>query len=353
MPARAWVELDCRILPGTTEADVEREVRARLGDGLRYELELAGAPDRGQLLAGRRAGPRRHPRRSSPTRGSRSTCSRPWARASPTRSTCARRPARRRTASPRSSARRSTCSPPATTTRTSASTSTTCCCRPASTSTSRSGCSGEGPRAGDHGRVAAARRAQRDHRRRRASGSATPPSSRATPRGPASRWSCRTTANVWADGVYAGHHRLNGNGEMTGLPWLEEVGPAALPDRADQHPQRRRGARRPGRPRGRASDPTASRPGRSRWSPRPGTATSTTSTASTSPRRTRGRRTSRRSRRPGRRGLGRRRHRDDLPRVQGRHRHRLAPGAGRHRHGRAGPSASSCRPTTAGASGSR
>ena len=38
MPARAWVELDCRILAGTTEADVEREVRARLGDGLRYEL---------------------------------------------------------------------------------------------------------------------------------------------------------------------------------------------------------------------------------------------------------------------------------------------------------------------------
>lgn len=38
MPARAWVELDCRILPGTTEADVERAVRARLGDGLRYEL---------------------------------------------------------------------------------------------------------------------------------------------------------------------------------------------------------------------------------------------------------------------------------------------------------------------------
>ena len=38
MPARAWVELDCRILAGTTEADVEREVRARLGDDLRYEL---------------------------------------------------------------------------------------------------------------------------------------------------------------------------------------------------------------------------------------------------------------------------------------------------------------------------
>jgi acetylornithine deacetylase/succinyl-diaminopimelate desuccinylase-like protein len=34
MPSRAWVELDCRILPGTTEAEVEAAVRARLaGDG--------------------------------------------------------------------------------------------------------------------------------------------------------------------------------------------------------------------------------------------------------------------------------------------------------------------------------
>ncbi|CUR60192.1 putative Peptidase M20 [metagenome] len=38
MPSRAWVELDCRILPGTTEDDVERAVRDRLGDGLAYEL---------------------------------------------------------------------------------------------------------------------------------------------------------------------------------------------------------------------------------------------------------------------------------------------------------------------------
>ena len=30
--------------------------------------------------------------------------------------------------------------------------------------------------------------------------------------------------NVWSDPVYAGYHRLNGNGEMTGLPWLDEVG---------------------------------------------------------------------------------------------------------------------------------
>ncbi|TIC80463.1 M20/M25/M40 family metallo-hydrolase [Nocardioides sp. GY 10113] len=39
MPARASVELDCRILPGTSAADVERAVRARLGDDLPYDLE--------------------------------------------------------------------------------------------------------------------------------------------------------------------------------------------------------------------------------------------------------------------------------------------------------------------------
>ncbi len=39
MPARAAVELDCRILPGTTEADVDRAVRARLGQDLPYDLE--------------------------------------------------------------------------------------------------------------------------------------------------------------------------------------------------------------------------------------------------------------------------------------------------------------------------
>lgn len=39
MPARASVELDCRILPGTSEADVERAVRSRLGADLPYELE--------------------------------------------------------------------------------------------------------------------------------------------------------------------------------------------------------------------------------------------------------------------------------------------------------------------------
>ncbi len=38
MPSRAWVELDCRIPPGTSEADVEAAVRERLGSGLDYEL---------------------------------------------------------------------------------------------------------------------------------------------------------------------------------------------------------------------------------------------------------------------------------------------------------------------------
>jgi acetylornithine deacetylase/succinyl-diaminopimelate desuccinylase-like protein len=39
MPARASVELDCRILPGTTEADVEALVREVIGTDVHYELE--------------------------------------------------------------------------------------------------------------------------------------------------------------------------------------------------------------------------------------------------------------------------------------------------------------------------
>jgi acetylornithine deacetylase/succinyl-diaminopimelate desuccinylase-like protein len=38
MPSRAWVELDCRILPGATTTDVETAVRRRLGDSLSYDL---------------------------------------------------------------------------------------------------------------------------------------------------------------------------------------------------------------------------------------------------------------------------------------------------------------------------
>jgi acetylornithine deacetylase/succinyl-diaminopimelate desuccinylase-like protein len=38
MPARATVDVDCRILPGATRADVEQRVRALLGDDIPYEL---------------------------------------------------------------------------------------------------------------------------------------------------------------------------------------------------------------------------------------------------------------------------------------------------------------------------
>jgi acetylornithine deacetylase/succinyl-diaminopimelate desuccinylase-like protein len=40
IPARAGVELDCRVLPGTTPDDVEREVRERLGEGVEYDLSF-------------------------------------------------------------------------------------------------------------------------------------------------------------------------------------------------------------------------------------------------------------------------------------------------------------------------
>lgn len=47
MPARASVEVDCRILPGTTKADVESLMRSLLGDDIRYEL---GWPE--EMVAG-------------------------------------------------------------------------------------------------------------------------------------------------------------------------------------------------------------------------------------------------------------------------------------------------------------
>ena len=56
MPARAAMELDCRLLPGTTEADVETAVRSRLGDDIRYDLSwperlVAGSASSGRLRA--------------------------------------------------------------------------------------------------------------------------------------------------------------------------------------------------------------------------------------------------------------------------------------------------------------
>ena len=43
MPARATCEVDCRVLPGTTEADLERELREALGDDLPYDLRWLDA----------------------------------------------------------------------------------------------------------------------------------------------------------------------------------------------------------------------------------------------------------------------------------------------------------------------
>ena len=34
---------------------------------------------------------------------------------------------------------------------------------------------------------------------------------------------------IWTDAVFAGFHSFNGNGEMTGLPWLAEQGILAAP----------------------------------------------------------------------------------------------------------------------------
>lgn len=56
LPARAGVELDCRVLPGTTPADVEGEVRARLGTDVPYAITFpepmtpgSGSPSSGPL----------------------------------------------------------------------------------------------------------------------------------------------------------------------------------------------------------------------------------------------------------------------------------------------------------------
>jgi acetylornithine deacetylase/succinyl-diaminopimelate desuccinylase-like protein len=49
MPARASVECDCRVLPGTAEADLEAELRAALGDDVAYELEFLEPPIGGSV----------------------------------------------------------------------------------------------------------------------------------------------------------------------------------------------------------------------------------------------------------------------------------------------------------------
>src|SRR4051812_45623510 len=49
MPARASVECDCRVLPGTTEAALEAELRAALGGDVAYELQFLEPPTGGTM----------------------------------------------------------------------------------------------------------------------------------------------------------------------------------------------------------------------------------------------------------------------------------------------------------------
>ena len=72
MPARAGVELDCRILPGTTEDDVLDAVRRRLGDDVAYELSLAEPAVHGN--ASEPSGPLWDVRRRLRARSARAAC---------------------------------------------------------------------------------------------------------------------------------------------------------------------------------------------------------------------------------------------------------------------------------------
>jgi acetylornithine deacetylase/succinyl-diaminopimelate desuccinylase-like protein len=49
MPGRASVECDCRVLPGTTPEDLERELRTALGEDIPYELEFLEPPTGGTV----------------------------------------------------------------------------------------------------------------------------------------------------------------------------------------------------------------------------------------------------------------------------------------------------------------
>jgi len=49
MPARASVECDCRVLPGTTEAELRNELAAALGADIPHEVELLEPPNGGSV----------------------------------------------------------------------------------------------------------------------------------------------------------------------------------------------------------------------------------------------------------------------------------------------------------------
>ena len=129
----------------------------------------------------------------------------------------------------------------------------------------------------------------------------------------------------WREPVFAGCHRLNGNGELTGLEWVRESGMLTDPGRDHEHAQRRRGPRRARRGvgHGRRCHVVAARGRRDvrRAAQRHQRLPRSCGAPARGARR--------RGRRPGRRRHGRWRDRDDLPRVQGRDR----DGVARHRRG--------------------
>ena len=104
IPGEATVEIDCRVLPGTTEEDMREIVVGRLGRPRGARRCRARDPRAGRRRAGRRrASTRSSPGPSATTTRTGSRC-RSWSRSRPTPST---RPssASRPTASPRSGSR--------------------------------------------------------------------------------------------------------------------------------------------------------------------------------------------------------------------------------------------------------
>ena len=88
--------------------------------------------------------------------------------------------------------------------------------------------------------------------------------------------------NVWEEPLFAGAHRLNGNGELTGLEWIRESGMLmSLIGLTNTHSVGVVRDALVGVDARERSDPEPPVLGAARWSVRPGTAFSTTSTACT------------------------------------------------------------------------
>ena len=150
----------------------------------------------------------------------------------------------------------------------------------------------------------------------------------------------------WAEPAFAGCHRLNGNGELTGLEWIREAGLlTTVIGLTNTHSV------------GVVRDALISAavqkeaPGEQRWYLPVVGETYDGDLNDINGMHVRAEHVHAALEsavgRPGGRGRRRQRHRHAVPRLQGRDRHRIA------RRGRLGRSASWCRPTTAGATGCR